>query len=578
MKRLGACRTWRPRAHTDAEDTPREDMATSRDRGASAKKLRVLLPFTIDSLRIPDDLAEGIGAAEVRVVGSSSGGKVKVWRVEVGRDGDGAFLGSGWPEFVAACGVELAWLLLLQHHGGGVLTLKAFDASGCIRDLGTPPAEATTSSKGASHRPQFVSVLSQDSMEKMMIPDKFVQHYIREDHKNTRTAIIIGSHGKIFRVELEMFQSNLFFRGGWSLVLASHDITRANALLLKYEGNMVFTVKVFGPDGCQREFKDKDIRIQQASTLPDTGKQQEAPSESIQNRKSKKDWPSREGQQKKPKGYTVSMKKASKKGAVYEVGPQSWIQKEINTSTLRNKLSLPKSFCDAIGLREPCIITLKMSMNSVESWQVTGLPCKNNSFVIVKGWRMFCRENSIKEGEICTFNIVETTLWHVVITHCNKEKMKQFCYESPSASSRELYCSNPKRKNNRPSSGGQKRPEALMTCSKKSSPKKRCVYDIGPPAWIKKEINDNAIQNYLALPKAFCVAIGLREPGTITLKTSISSTSSWQVCCVPYKNSSHNVRGLDWKRFCEENEIKIGDVCTFNIVETTLWHVVVERQ
>lgn len=43
----------------------------------------------------------------------------------------------------------------------------------------------------------------------------------------------------------------------------SHDVTQANALLLKYEGNMVFTVRVFGPDGFQRESKDKDIRIQQ---------------------------------------------------------------------------------------------------------------------------------------------------------------------------------------------------------------------------------------------------------------------------------------------------------------------------
>ncbi|CAN6275481.1 unnamed protein product [Urochloa humidicola] len=537
---------------------------------ASAKNLRVLLPFTSDSLRIPDELAVGISGGEARVVG-----KVKVWPVEVGRDGDGAFLGGAWPEFAAACGVGPGWLLVLRHHGGGVLTVKAFDASGCIRDLGTPPAEAIASSKGASHRPQFVSVLSQNSMEKMMIPDKFVQHYIPEEHKNTSMAIIIGSFGKICRVELEMDQSNLFFGGGWSQVLASHDIT--NALLLKYEGNMVFTVKVFGPDGCQRESKDKDIKTQQASTLPDIGKQQEATSESIQNRKIKKDWPSREGHQKKPKGPMVSMRKAARKSAVYEIGPPSWIQKDINTSTLRKKLSLPKTFCDAMGLREPCSITLKTSMNSVESWQVTGLPCKNNSFVIIRGWKIFCWKNSIKEGDICTFNIIETTLWHVVIIRCDEKKMKQFCNESPSASSRKLYRSK-KRQNDRPSSGGQKGPESLMTCSRKASPKTRCVFEIGPPAWIKKEINNNAIENYLALPKAFCDAIGLQKPCTIMLKTSMSSTSSWQVHVVPYKNSSHYVRGLDWKRFCEENEIKAGDVCTINIVEATVWHVVIERQ
>lgn len=37
-------------------------------------------------------------------------------------------------------------------------------------------------------------------------------------------------------------------------LFVSH-ITEANALLLRYEGNMVFTVKVFGSDGFQRDSK-----------------------------------------------------------------------------------------------------------------------------------------------------------------------------------------------------------------------------------------------------------------------------------------------------------------------------------
>jgi hypothetical protein len=90
-----------------------------------------------------------------------------------------------------------------------------------------------------------------------------VEHYIPEVHKNSRMAIVIGSLGKICRVELEMNESNLFFRGGWAQVLASHDVTQSNTLLVKYEGNMVFTVKVFGPDRCQRESKDNSVRIQQ---------------------------------------------------------------------------------------------------------------------------------------------------------------------------------------------------------------------------------------------------------------------------------------------------------------------------
>ncbi|KAJ1270422.1 hypothetical protein BS78_06G051000 [Paspalum vaginatum] len=106
------------------------------DQVAAAKNLRVLLPFSCDSLRIPDELAEDIGAGDALVVDPGGGKGKAVWRVEVGRDGDGAFLGRGWPELTDACGA--VWLLVLRHRGRGVLTLKAFDDARCLRNLGAP--------------------------------------------------------------------------------------------------------------------------------------------------------------------------------------------------------------------------------------------------------------------------------------------------------------------------------------------------------------------------------------------------------------------------------------------------------
>ncbi|PVH35093.1 hypothetical protein PAHAL_7G105100 [Panicum hallii] len=110
----------------------------------------------------------------------------------------------------------------------------------------------------------------------------------------------------------------------------------------------------------------------------------------------------------------------------------------------------------------------------------------------------------------------------------------------------------------------------------KASSKEKCAFEIGPPAWVK-EINTSTMENVFSLPLAFCEALGLREPCTITLKTSMSSTTSWQARVVPYKYCNH-LGGSGWKRFCQENRIKEGDVCTFNIVGTKLWHVVVARQ
>ncbi|TVU03597.1 hypothetical protein EJB05_50915, partial [Eragrostis curvula] len=120
-------------------------MASPGNHGAAARKdLRVLLPFSLDNLRIPDELAAeiGPGTGEALVIGPS-GDEVRVWLVEVRRDGGSAVLGRGWSEFAAACGAGAGWFLLLRHRGRSVLTVKAFDDSYCLREVDAPahPAE-----------------------------------------------------------------------------------------------------------------------------------------------------------------------------------------------------------------------------------------------------------------------------------------------------------------------------------------------------------------------------------------------------------------------------------------------------
>ncbi|PVH61442.1 hypothetical protein PAHAL_3G035100 [Panicum hallii] len=165
--------------------------------------------------------------------------------------------------------------------------------------------------------------------------------------------------------------------------------------------------------------------------------------------------------------------------------------------------------------------------------------------MLQQGWRRFCQENSLKEGDICTFNIIESTMRHVNITHYIWKQQ-----ETPFPSSR-------KRKSRYDSSGSedQKKQSGSITSLKKASLQVKCIYQIGPPAWIRKEMSAKTIKKYLPVPAAFCDAIGFREACTVTFKTSLSSTRSWQVRVLPYKHSSHQV-GSGWRRFCRENEIK----------------------
>ncbi|CAO1939096.1 unnamed protein product [Urochloa humidicola] len=548
-------------------------MAASSGNGgaaAAARQLRVLLPSSRDILRIPDELAEEIGGGEALIVSPGGGKGRAVWRVELrrGGGGGGAFLGRGWPEFAAAHGVAAAgWHLVLRHRGRGLLTVKAFDPSCCIRDLGAQqPAgavQASMRSKENDCKPQFICMLSPASMEKMLIPAKFVQHFIAKGELNSHMAVVFGPLGKVNSIKLEMDQSDVFFAGGWPHFLAFHDITESNALLLRYEGNMVFTVKVFEPDGCQRKPKHKDNIMQQSekeiiSKSPYPEKQQEALSVPISKRNSQINLACSDVH--KPKDSMPSLNEASlQRNSFYEIGQPSWIKKQINTDTLENHLALPIAFSDAIGLRKPSMITFKTTMTG--SWQVRGLPCDNHSYILVHGWRRFCEDNNVKEGDICTFNVIKTTMWHVVITRY-MPKLPGTAF----ASSAKCNSSD-----DRSSSEGQEMSKGSITSSNKASSQKKPVYEIGPPAWIKKKIL-NTNNRYFTLSVAFCSAIGLREACTITLKTSLSRRS-WQVHVHPYKTACFFRSG--WDRFCRDNKIKEGDICTFNVVETTLWHVVV---
>ena len=79
---------------------------------------------------------------------------------------------------------------------------------------------------------------------------------------------------------------------------------------------------------------------------------------------------------------------------------------------------LPIKFCHGIGFNGTCTITLKTEIDSTRSWQVHGATYKTYGCMLGDGWKSFCRENRLKTGDLCTFHIVETTLWHVTIKRC----------------------------------------------------------------------------------------------------------------------------------------------------------------
>ncbi|CAL5032930.1 unnamed protein product [Urochloa decumbens] len=406
---------------------------------AISRFLKVLVPSaaTSGNLRIPDELAQRLvggddaGGNGTAVVVSLFG---KIWRVQVGRDADGrAFLGRGWPEFAAAHGFGVGWFLVFRHDPGtgGVLAVKAFDTTCCLREFSRPltvPANHRRVSGGASRRPQFIMLLLGAFMEKMLIPPEFVRKYIPESEMKSSAMILLSPQCKFCQVGIEKDGSgNVFFSGGWLQFLVSHGVDECDVLLLRCEGSMVFTVKVFGPNGCQKVLKDQvashkqlDLGCKKTFAGMKTAEGEDPPP-SI--RKCKSESKKRDGKvnSKRPKRCTTSSKKAllSTNSSVYEIGPPSWMKRKMSAYILTTHLVVAGAFCKAIGLQRTSEITLTTTADEgqgLRSWKVSILLYENRSGGhFSQGWRKFCADNGIKEGDICTFNIVKTTLWQVGI-------------------------------------------------------------------------------------------------------------------------------------------------------------------
>ncbi|XP_039772379.1 putative B3 domain-containing protein REM15 isoform X2 [Panicum virgatum] len=259
---------------------------------------------------------------------------------------------------------------------------------------------------------------------------------------------------------------------------------------------------------------------------------------------------------------------------VYKVGPPSWIKKEISGCTLWKRLTIAGTFCKAIGLiwrtSEVTLRTTADKDHGHRSWQVGFLFYENrNSGELTRGWRRFCTDNMIKEGDICTFNIIETALWHVDITcHSLSDTEK----EDVPSSSRKCKCED-KKPDGEENSKRTKGPTTSLNEAPSS-----IVYEIGPPSWLKREISAHILSAKLYVPRNFYKAIGLNRSSEITLRTTTNEDHglrSWQVHFLVYRNRGTLTRG--WRTFWADNMIKEGDICTFNVIETTLWHVDITR-
>uniref|UniRef100_A0A0E0LDQ2 TF-B3 domain-containing protein n=1 Tax=Oryza punctata TaxID=4537 RepID=A0A0E0LDQ2_ORYPU len=387
----------------------------------------LLSPACLHQLSVPGEFAARLddageeergrraaAAAVVLVVGPLG----KVCRVELCRSepaGDGeAWLGGGWSEHAAAHGLGEGWGVVLRLERRGVASLRAFDPGFCLARFCTPHEGMRT-----KDRPRFIKLLQQEDLEKMKIPEKFVQQHLAETYTNShQNAIIVCPLGKFWRVELQREQPDMLLRDGWAPFLAAHDLSKDNILLFRYEGYMVFTVEVFLQNGCLKEYKTAVLYLTDGTEGPSNAPQQSAAKVVVSPVKRKRtrrnEGTCLEGSNRKSRASPISVKVEPQKKHVSIVSQNSFT-KEMTAYSIHSLPSVRGTFCSQIGLLEACAITLKTSMKKKGSWRVAFKTANTYGYINGPGWRKFCLENEVKEGDRLTFNAIETAVWHVVI-------------------------------------------------------------------------------------------------------------------------------------------------------------------
>ncbi|KAM0871156.1 hypothetical protein ACQ4PT_039550 [Festuca glaucescens] len=365
-------------------------------------QLKMVLPGSSEKLRISDELAKcfdsgdgGAGMTAFLVSPFSSA----IWQVEVGRDGDGAFLGRRWPEFVEAHGISVGWFLVFRHVGRGMLTIKAFDGTFFIKEFGqtltVPGLPAAHIETGRARRPQFLMPLFPHWMDKMPIPAEFLKRrYIPDEELNRRKATFMNPSSDLWHIDLEKDGSNVFFAGDWSKFLKFHGIALGQALLIRYQGNMIFTFKVFELTGCRRKLVKQGSRFQLTENSEET-------------------YSSRDTEQNEE--ANPSQKNSHSRS--WHCHHTLLICDIKNLSNCNCLQCLPRWFTNEIGFQESCKITLKSS-ECQRSWEVNYLVEKKGACNLSAGWKMFCQDLGLKEGDKCTFNVIKRSLWHVDIERC----------------------------------------------------------------------------------------------------------------------------------------------------------------
>ncbi|KAI3445199.1 hypothetical protein Pfo_001864 [Paulownia fortunei] len=222
--------------------------------------------------------------------------------------------------------------------------------------------------------------------ESMRIPPEFIKKF----GGDIPTIVTLRRPSGIsWQVDMKRFNDHWFFQKGWPEFVQENSIEDGDFLTFCYAGNSIFCVKVYARNGCRKRV-DNSSRIHGKLTENLQGNEASEPENPKHNGATRRNLI--------PKS-TIARKSVCRNPSFSVVMTKSYIHKGC--------LHIPMKFWKVYTKKDESgsrMVTLRIRNNS---WLVR-LVSLGVRVQFSKGWPKFVKDNSLQNGNLCTFQLIDS--------------------------------------------------------------------------------------------------------------------------------------------------------------------------
>ncbi|CAL4905510.1 unnamed protein product, partial [Urochloa decumbens] len=535
---------------------------------------------------------------------------------------------SGWAAFASAYELEQGDTLVFGYSGDSHFKVQIFSPSTCEKELSCFPINSIpcVQERNTSHDNRlqsagsertnractickdcianhywhmdyqdrcFFKVMSVSNFKnKLTIPQKFVSNVGEQISEEVQLEV---PNGKTYRVKLDKEQNDLVLGSGWANFASAYELNQGDFLVFTLTGHSHFKVRIFDSTTCEKELScvlmDSTPYKQERSISHDNPMQPPTRKRSAEHcvgssshlRKTSKMSPTNSPSRKSTEDVDIIEPMNSfgfqKSWLVFPLGCNLTCEQKAKIDALEQKiisqiplyitamdmtsmygglLAISKDYAVKYLLDQNGTIILSQ-LDGSKTWSITLDINTAGSYALSTGWLDFIRDNSLREGDICVFEPSKSKRRVTLIFHpLEKIARPKSPGYVPSSRSPAHGVTEP----------GYIAPRFTILTDQQNHQVEEKVRAIRSPYHLFL-LMVQASNIGKSCTMAFCSEYAKKylQGGhdTITLLCP-KKTDTWEAE-IEITNNRPNLR-RGWRQFASDNELKLGDICLFELMES----------